>query len=144
MGHITAMSPHFLADGEQKERMNRWELGSERWESAQDTLRPSSQHKRDAFATEGQRAGNKKQKDRRQEMREKGKEIWGGEKEYLPQRDNGLPLDREGIGMIQRKMAAYRGKGETQVRMSCFILTGHVNYGSQKGTCDFGYFDSWT
>lgn len=112
--------------------MNIWEMASERRGSAQDTLRPTSQHKRDAFAVEGQRAGTKKPKDRRQEMREGEGHIGRGEGIFA-QRDNGRPLERGGIGAIHRKMAVYHRKGETRVRMSSFILTGHVNYGGQRG-----------
>ena len=58
-----------------------------------DMPRPSSQHKGGLFAPEGQRAGNKRQ---RQEVRDEGEGDGNkgeGERYYL--KNKGLPLDRE-------------------------------------------------
>ena len=62
--------------------------------------KPSSQHKGDVFAPEGQRSGNKRQ---RQEMEDEE----GNKGKKIGERDKGLPLDREETDVTHRKMSVY-------------------------------------
>ena len=68
-------------------------------------------------------------------MREKGKRTRKRGQWYLSQRDKGLPLDAE---VANRQMLFYKGKGKPLIKMSWFILIGHVNYSSQNRA-----FNSW-
>lgn len=71
-------------------------LGTGGPESAQDTPRPSSQHKGDVFAPEGQRAWIM-DKDKRWGIGEKGKEQKG--------EGHGLPQNREEADVVDRQTA---------------------------------------
>jgi hypothetical protein len=53
-----------------------------------------------------------REKDRRWGMRKKGKGAKGKRERYLPQRDKGLPLDKEETDMAHRQMEVYIGKEE--------------------------------
>lgn len=83
---------------------------------AQDTPRPSSQHKEDLFAPEKQKAENKKETntgDREWRNGEGNKAEKG--KRYLSLEDKELFLDREKTGMAHRQMTIYKGKGGIHV-----------------------------
>ena len=60
-------------------------------------------------------------------MGKKGKGTRKRGKGYLSRRDKGLPLNSEETDVTHRKMAVYKGKGRTRVRMRCLILIGQVN-----------------
>ena len=64
------------------------------------------------------------QRDKGQRIRDKDRKsrMWGKEKDvrereigYLPQRDKGLPLDRDKTAMVHRQMAVYIGKERSPV-----------------------------
>jgi hypothetical protein len=74
------------------------------------TPRPSSQHKRVLFATEGHRAGNKRQ---RQEVMKEGigiKEEWSGI--FFLEENKGLPFHREDTDVAHRIVTVYKDKEE--------------------------------
>ena len=87
--------------------------------------RPSSQHKRDLFAPEGQRS----------ELRDKDRDRGQGEekrtrkkgKGNLSWRDKGLPLHREEKDGSTGKWLFIKVKEKPCVRMKCLILIGHIN-----------------
>ena len=62
---------------------------------AQDTPRPSSQHKGDVFASEKQRTGSKRQKQGTEDEREGEGDKGEGTGVFVPWEDKGLPLNRE-------------------------------------------------
>lgn len=51
-------------------------------------------------------------KDRKQRVREKGREQGEGGKEYLPWRDKGLWLHREKTDVAHRQTAVWKGEGK--------------------------------
>lgn len=51
--------------------------------SVQDPPRPNSQHKRDLFASEGQRVGNRRQRQKTENKREEGKEQGEGKAAFV-------------------------------------------------------------
>ena len=77
-------------------------------ESSQNTPRPSSQRK-DLFAPEGQRVGNKRQIQKTENERV-GERNKGEKKKYFPQRDKGLPLDKEETDIAHWQIEVYKGK----------------------------------
>ena len=77
--------PWCLVSGMSQEQNTKIDLEAEgTLNSAQDTPRPSSQHKGDLFAPEGQRAGNKRQT---QEIEDEGEGNKGEGKGYLSWRE---------------------------------------------------------
>lgn len=74
---------------------------------------PSSLNKGDSVASEGHRAGNKRQKQKQKETRKRE----GG---HLSQEDKELPLGREDIGAAHSQMAVYKGK--RNVCVSCPVF----------------------
>ena len=76
---------------------------------AQDTPRLSSQYK-DLFAPEGQRAGNKRQRQEIEKLEGEGNGDAGVGEGIFVSGDKGLPLDREETNVAHRKMAVYKGE----------------------------------
>lgn len=74
--------------------------------------RISAQGPQDLFASEGQRTGNRKQ---RQGVKDRGEGVGNtrdGRRLFVPEWDKGL-LDREETNVAHRQMAVYKGKRET-------------------------------
>ena len=72
---------------------------------SRDSPKPSSQHK-DLFDSEGQRTGNKRQRQEKKDEGEgEGNKRGGGE--FIRGGDKGLPLDREETDVAHRKMVIF-------------------------------------
>lgn len=78
-------------------------------EGSGDTPRPSSQHRCDSCAPEGQAAGDKTQRLETKDEGEEGENKGGGGEGYLFPGNKGLPQNTEETDVAQRQMAIYEG-----------------------------------